>query len=75
MNFDYDPNKPLYEFKDKFRCLFCGGSTCKHENWKNNKNNAIVGLNSHKITENLFAAQRPSTILIKEYNLIKSFKE
>ena len=67
--------RPLFEFKDKFRCLFCGGANCKHENWKNNPNTPIIGLHCDQITENLYASQRPSTMLIHQYNLIKKFKE
>jgi hypothetical protein len=67
--------KPLYDLKDKFRCLFCGRAACKHENWKNHPKTVIIGLNCDQITEDLFAAQRPSTVLIHEYNLIKKFKE
>jgi hypothetical protein len=67
--------KPLYELKDKFRCLFCGRGACKHENWRNNPNTPIIGLNCDQITDDLFASQRPSTILIHEYNLVKKFKE
>jgi hypothetical protein len=67
--------QPLYELKDKFRCLFCGGAACKHENWKNNPNTPIIGLNCDQIADSLFASQRPSTMLIHEYNLIKKIKE
>jgi hypothetical protein len=67
--------KPLYELKDKFRCLFCGSSSCKHENWRNHPNTVIAGLNCDQITEDLLASQRPSTILIIEYGLVKKFKE
>jgi protein tyrosine phosphatase domain-containing protein 1 len=67
--------KPLYELKDKFRCLFCGGASCKHENWKGNPNTVIIGLNCDQITEDLLASQRPSTVLINEYGLVKKFKE
>jgi hypothetical protein len=67
--------KPLYDLKDKFRCLFCGRANCRHENWKYNPNTVIMGLNCDQITDDLFASQRPSTVLIQEYNLIKKFKE
>jgi hypothetical protein len=67
--------KPLYHLKDKFRCLFCGGAKCKHEDWTKNKNTVIVGLNCDQITTELFASQRPSTVLIQKYNLIEQFKE
>ena len=66
----------FHEFKDKIRCFFCGGKNCKHENYLNNKNNnAIEGLNSNYITENVIASQRPSEILIEKYKLISKFKE
>ena len=63
--------------KDKFICFFCGGKNCKVENYLKNPNkpNAIEGLNSNFITENIIAGQRLSDILIKQYNLIEKFKE
>ena len=66
----------FHEFKDKLRCLFCGGKKCKHENYKNNilNNNAIEGLNSNFITEKIIASQRPSEVLIHKYHLIQKFK-
>lgn len=67
--------KPLYELKDKFRCLFCGGENCKHEDWTRNKKTVIKGLNCDKINEDLFASQRPSTVLIEKYNIVKKFQE
>jgi len=57
------------------RCMFCGGVSCKHEDWKKNKNAAIDGLNCDYITNDLIASQRPSTILINQFDLIKKFKE
>ena len=65
----------LYTLKDKFRCIFCGGKNCKHEDFRNHKNPAIYGLNSDKIDDNIYASQRPSNSLIKKYNLISKFKE
>ena len=63
--------------KDKFICFFCGGKNCKDENFlKNvNKPNAIHGLNSNFITENIIAGQRLSDVLIKKFNLIEKFKK
>ena len=63
--------------KDRFICFFCGGKNCKVENYLKNPNkpNAIEGLNSNFITENIIAGQRLSDILIKQYNLIEKFKE
>ena len=72
-----EKKKFLHEFKDKLRCFFCGGRNCKHENYINNikNDNAIEGLNSNFITENVIASQRPSEILIQKYKLIQKFKE
>ncbi len=72
-----EKKKFFYEFKDKLRCFFCGGRKCKHENYLNNiiNNNAIEGLNSNFITENIIASQRPSEILIDKYKLVSKFKE
>ena len=72
-----EKKKFFHEFKDKLRCFFCGGRNCKHENYINNikNNNAIEGLNSNFITENVIASQRPSEILIQKYKLIQKFKE
>ena len=55
--------------------MFCGGETCKHENWKLHPNTPIKGLNCDRITEDLFASQRLSNRLIDEYDLINSFKQ
>ena len=70
-------NNKIFGLKDKLRCLFCGGLECKHENYINNieNNNAITGLNSNYITDDVIASQRPSEVLINKYNLIKTFKE
>jgi len=63
--------------KGRLLCFFCGGEACKHENYlKNtNDNNAIIGLHSDFITDDIIASQRPSTVLINKYNLVKVFKE
>ena len=77
-NINYISNKKFFhEFKDKLRCFFCGGRNCKHENYLNNisNNNAIDGLNSNFITDNIIASQRPSAILIDKYKLVSKFKE
>lgn len=59
----------------KFLCNFCGGKSCKHENWKTQEKSAIIGLNSSWVTDNILACQRPSSRIIREHGLIKSFKE
>ena len=63
--------------KIKFDCFFCGGKNCKVENYLKNPNqpNAIEGLNSNFITENIIAGQRLNDILITKYNLIEKFKQ
>ena len=72
----YQTIKFLHPFKDKFACLFCGGKSCKHEDfhYNLNNNNAIKGLHSNFITENVIASQRPSEVLIKDYTLLSQFK-
>ena len=72
----YKSIKFLHPFKDKFACLFCGGKSCKHEDYHYNlnNNNAIKGLHSNFITENVIASQRPSEVLIKDYTLLSQFK-
>ena len=68
--------KIIYDLKDKLRCFFCNGAKCKHENYLNNKsNNAIKGLNSNFITDDVIASQRPSEILITKFNLVQKFKD
>ena len=68
-------NDPLFSLKETFICTFCGGKNCKHENYKNHQNPAIIGLNSDQIDDNIYASQRPANSLIKEFNLISKFKE
>jgi len=64
-----------FKQKDTFICKFCGGKTCKHENYLTYPNSAIKGLNSDWITNNILATQRPSTRIIKQFDIIKQFKE
>ena len=65
--------KTLYELKDTFRCLFCGGIKCPCENYKLNPKSAIEGLNCDIINNEIYASQRPSNVLIEKYNLVKKF--
>jgi protein tyrosine phosphatase domain-containing protein 1 len=56
--------------------LFCGGRTCSKENFRKNPHeNAIFGLHSDWITPDVLAMQRPSSRIIREYNIIDSFKK
>ncbi|TPX32328.1 hypothetical protein SmJEL517_g04503 [Synchytrium microbalum] len=59
------------------RCTFCGGSACKYEDYRQwtAPPNAIEGLYSNWITDQILAMQRPASQLIKEHNLIQVFKD
>ena len=78
----------------KIHCTFCGGKTCKHEDYRRTIPNEAMkmahlqlgqvplekyyvfeGLNSHFVVQNVIASQRPSSSLIKRYNIIEQFKE
>ena len=63
----------LYDLKDTFRCLFCGGTKCPCEDYRKNPKNSIEGLNCDIINNEIYASQRPSNTLIEKYNLIKRF--
>lgn len=61
------------------QCLFCGGKKCALEDYKKTIQNAdcepaINGLNSHWITSNIVASQRPSTRLLAEFLILHQFK-
>ena len=64
-----------FQKKDQFRCMFCGGKSCKHEDWTNHINPALDGLHSDLIDNSIYASQRPSTVLIEKFNLISVFKQ
>jgi len=64
-----------FQKKNRFICMFCGGKSCRHENWLNNKNAVIKGLDSDWITDDILAMQRPSSRLIKEFDIVQQFKE
>mmetsp|Transcript_2771 Transcript_2771/g.2927 ORF Transcript_2771/g.2927 Transcript_2771/m.2927 type:complete len:466 (-) Transcript_2771:584-1981(-) len=64
-----------FERITKIRCMFCGGATCKNENWLRHPNAAIEGLHSDWITEDILAMQRPSERLIQEYNILEQFQD
>ncbi|KAF7646096.1 hypothetical protein LDENG_00193720 [Lucifuga dentata] len=56
--------------------MACGGKACKYENpsrWSNEEQ-AIKGLYSSWITDNLLAMARPSTEIIEKYNIIEQFQ-
>lgn len=72
---DVSIKKSHWEKRDRFKCLFCGGARCKHENYLNNSMSVIKGLHSDFITDEIVASQRPSTVLINKFNLVQTFKE
>ncbi|KAK9406220.1 protein tyrosine phosphatase domain-containing protein 1 [Crotalus adamanteus] len=56
--------------------MACGGRACKYENparWSEQEQ-AIKGLYSSWITDNILAMSRPSTDLIGKYNIIEQFQ-
>ncbi|KAI3369636.1 hypothetical protein L3Q82_025348, partial [Scortum barcoo] len=56
--------------------MACGGKACKYENpsrWSDDEQ-AVKGLYSSWITDNLLAMARPSTEVIEKYNIIEQFQ-
>ncbi|XP_062979454.1 protein tyrosine phosphatase domain-containing protein 1 [Elgaria multicarinata webbii] len=56
--------------------MACGGRACKYENptrWTDQEQ-AVKGLYSSWITDNVLAMSRPSTELIEKYNIIEQFQ-
>ncbi|XP_012693979.1 protein tyrosine phosphatase domain-containing protein 1 isoform X2 [Clupea harengus] len=56
--------------------MTCGGRACKYENpsrWSDEEQ-AIKGLYSSWITDNLLAMSRPSTEIIEKYHIIEQFQ-
>ncbi|KAK9528478.1 hypothetical protein VZT92_012633 [Zoarces viviparus] len=56
--------------------MACGGKACKYENpsrWSDDEQ-AVKGLYSSWITDNLLAMARPSTEIIEKYNVIDQFQ-
>ena len=60
-------------FNNSNPCYDCGEENCKDEDFSLNKDFAIEGLNSSLFFDCIYASQRPSTALIKKYDLINSF--
>ncbi|KAL5475122.1 hypothetical protein EMCRGX_G027180 [Ephydatia muelleri] len=60
-----------------FQCsMFCGGRECKYENhnhWAED-HQAIPGIFSHWVTDDILAMSRPSTRLISDLHLLDHFK-
>ena len=70
--FNLTPQNKLFNFTNL--CLFCRGTECASENYTKEKSSIIKGLISEIFYDCIIVSQRPSTSLIKQYNLIKSFK-
>ena len=69
-----EPHKilSLNPFQNNIKCLLCRGQKCKAEDYKSNKFNYIEGLNSNLVGK-IVVSQRLSTVLIKKFNLVKTF--
>ncbi|VDK77598.1 unnamed protein product [Litomosoides sigmodontis] len=66
----------LYVTPWSWRCkLYCNGANCKYCSWKpwSVKEQAIRGLYSSWITENIVAMSRPTAITFTDHNLIAQF--
>ncbi|XP_017553741.1 protein tyrosine phosphatase domain-containing protein 1 [Pygocentrus nattereri] len=67
-----------YVIPSHMQCsIGCGGRACKYEDpsrWSEDKQ-AIKGLYSSWITDNLLAMARPSTEIIEKYNIIEQFQK
>ena len=70
--FNLNFQNSFFDFSNK--CLFCEGENCKSEKYNEKNKSAIKGLNSEIFFNCVYASQRPSTSLIKKYNIIKQFK-
>ncbi|KAF6030252.1 PTPDC1 [Bugula neritina] len=56
--------------------MFCGGKKCKYcccDTWKDDEQ-AVKGLYSHWVTENILAMSRPITKYVKQFDIISQFK-
>ena len=63
------------ESKGSVICLFCGGASCKREDWRRQTEPcAIRGLHSSWVTEDVLAMQRPSSRLLHEYGILEQFQ-
>jgi len=74
----YSDNNINKGFENKFGNCLCKvekGKRCFFEDASKIHNPFILGLNSNKITSNIIASQRPTTYIIKFYDLINQFKQ
>ena len=57
--------------------MFCGGKKCKYENsdiWKPEEQ-AVSGIYSHWITDDIMAMARPNTTAIKKHKMVDQFQQ
>ena len=64
----------IFELKNPYICIFCGGEDCKYENVSNYSQTALPGIITDLFLDCIYASQRPSTLLIKKYKLIDVLK-
>ena len=73
--FNLTQNNQIFNIKNSNICIFCGGQNCKYENPNLYDKCEIPGLISDIFYDCIYASQRPSSILIKKYDLINNFKK
>ena len=77
---EYSPEKDsngnsIFDMKNPYICIFCGGESCKYENPSKDIKSDIDGLIANLYFNCIYASQRPCTTLIKKNNLIEVFKK
>ncbi|CBJ29564.1 conserved unknown protein [Ectocarpus siliculosus] len=69
--------KGQWTFKNQTKCRFCGGRLClrcSEQCALRCKGAAVNGLHSHWISDSIIGMQRPSSRLIKTYDIVGQFK-
>ena len=77
---NYSPEKDIngysiFNMKNPYICIFCGGESCKYENPSKDIKSDIDGIIANLYFNCVYASQRPCTTLIKKNNLIEIFKK
>eukprot|EP00752_Nemacystus_decipiens_P007891 g7051.t1 len=66
-----------WSFKNQMKCGFCGGKLClrcSEQCALRCKGAAVNGLHSHWVTDSIIGMQRPSSRLIRAYDIVGQFK-
>ncbi len=71
----YNEGNSIFEMRNPYICLFCGGESCKYENPSKDIKSDIDGLIANLYFDCVYASQRICTKLIKQNNLIEIFKK